>query len=596
MSQKTQDFLIVTTALQSTWGNKIPTIFLGEWCKKLSTRNLWSEPDFKTLPYHWADRKKLNEDHDYLENINESVLEHLTDLLNKAHKINLPKRSWRIIIGPWLYSFISVIWDRWETISLLNKMYIEGSSNTFATKVFKTDVPDITPDDFNQFRELLDSDWWNHIVFTKIFEFRQDININIREIEGNLEKTQSFNNDPRASLSLFHKLFSFAANTLDYFIEKISSRSQDYVIFHSYFPRTFLLKLYFQLGIFPRWHKPFKMVKTHTFVAQRNNLKDWNINPSNDFEIFLQELLPYSLPKYYLEGFDSLVETQKSLPDARVIFTSNAYIYNETFKIWSAFQVLKKSKLIISSHGGALDPLLNTFNHEEKIADTRVVWGQTWHENQIRLPPNKLHYKIKKYNQNGQISLVDYEASRYGDRCSSSPRGPLVLDVINSNIAFLKSLEKHGLISDIKIRSKGLGLWESKKRFEESFGKNILCKERYQVNTIKNSRLVICTYPQTTFAESMYSGVPTMLFYDESFWEVQPIYSSLIDVLEKANIIFTNQDDAVKHVLQIQDDPMDWWRSDQVKAAREDFNNICLTLDTKPVLRWKNFFQSLLDD
>ena len=157
-------------------------------------------------------------------------------------------------------------------------------------------------------------------------------------------------------------------------------------------------------------------------------------------------------------------------------------------------------------------------------------------------------------------------------------------------------MEKHGLISDIKIRSKGLGLWESKKRFEESFGKNILCKERYQVNTIKNSRLVICTYPQTTFAESMYSGVPTMLFYDESFWEVQPIYSSLINVLEKANIIFTNQDDAVKHVLQIQDDPMDWWRSDQVKAAREDFNNICLTLDTKPVLRWKNFFQSLLDD
>ena len=189
MSQKTQDFLIVTTALQSTWGNKTPTIFLGEWCKKLSTRNLWSEPEFKTLPYHWADRKKLNKDHDYLENINESLLEHLTDLLNKAHKINLPKRSWRIIIGPWLYSFISVIWDRWETISLLNKMYIEGSSNTFATKVFQTDALDITPDDFNQFRELLDSDWWNHIVFTKIFEFRQDININIREIEGNLEKT-----------------------------------------------------------------------------------------------------------------------------------------------------------------------------------------------------------------------------------------------------------------------------------------------------------------------------------------------------------------------------------------------------------------------
>ena len=43
------------------------------------------------------------------------------------------------------------------------------------------------------------------------------------------------------------------------------------------------------------------------------------------------------------------------------------------------------SKLIISSHGGALDPLLNTFNHEEKIADTRVVWGALNQKHQQRL-------------------------------------------------------------------------------------------------------------------------------------------------------------------------------------------------------------------
>ena len=129
----------------------------------------------------------------------------------------------------------------------------------------------------------------------------------------------------------------------------------------------------------------------------------------------------------------------------------------------------------------------------------------------------------------------------------------------------------------------------------KNFGNNILCNERYQKNTIKKSRLVICTYPQTTFAESMYSGVPTMLFYDESLWQVQPIYSSLIDILKKANIIFTNKHDAANHVLQIQGNPMDWWISSDVKVARQEFNETCLTIDSDPVLRWKFFFQSLLD-
>ena len=591
-----KDSLIVTTALESTWAESVPTIFIGEWCKKLSTRNIWLNPEFQTLPYHWADRDKLNRDHDYIESINETILEYLTDFLNKTHQLNLPKRSWRIIIGPWLYSFISVIWDRWETVSLLDEKHIQGSSKTFFTKVYRAEPDDITPNDFNQFREFLDSDWWNHIIFSKIFEFRQEIDVKTLEIDGEFDKTQSFINDPRANLTFFRKLFSIAANTMDSLIEKISSNSQDYVIFHSYFPRVFLLKLSFKLRIFPRWHKPFKEVKSPVIPIKRNGFKDFDINPSNDFEVFIQRLIPLSLPKYYLEGFSLFVECQKSLPDARVIFTSNAYIYNEKFKIWSAFQVLKKAKLIISSHGGALDPLLNTFNHEEKISDKRIVWGQPWHENQIRLPPNKLSFKLKKYNKNGQISLVDYEASRYGDRCSSSPRGPLVLDVINSNISFIQLLEKHGLLTDIRIRSKGLGLWESKKRFEANFGNNILCKERYQKNTIKKSRLVICTYPQTTFAESMYSGVPTMLFYDESLWQVQPIYSSLIDILKKANIIFTNKHDAANHVLQIQGNPMDWWISSDVKAARQEFNETCLTIDSDPVLRWKFFFQSLLDE
>ena len=81
------------------------------------------------------------------------------------------------------------------------------------------------------------------------------------------------------------------------------------------------------------------------------------------------------------------------LVNAKTIFTANAYIGNELFKVWSAEQVQSGSRLIISSHGGAFYPLYNWFNHEEKIADPSIVWGKEWDDSQTRMPSNKIYFK-----------------------------------------------------------------------------------------------------------------------------------------------------------------------------------------------------------
>ena len=108
--------LLVTTALESSWGDNEEIVFLGEWCKKYSRKHLWQERKSNTLGYHWRDRAKLEKDHIYLENLYEATLLSLAAYLNKFHGKDYDVDYWRVVVGPWLITYIPVLWDRWECL------------------------------------------------------------------------------------------------------------------------------------------------------------------------------------------------------------------------------------------------------------------------------------------------------------------------------------------------------------------------------------------------------------------------------------------------------------------------------------------------
>ena len=81
--------VLVTTAIEKTFpkdkNEKI--LFLGEWCKLYSKKDVYEQYEHKTLSYHWDDREKLYEDTKYIDKIYEKYLEILKDNLNKIHEI-----------------------------------------------------------------------------------------------------------------------------------------------------------------------------------------------------------------------------------------------------------------------------------------------------------------------------------------------------------------------------------------------------------------------------------------------------------------------------------------------------------------------------
>ena len=577
--------VLVTTALDTSWGElNQKIIFLGEWCKRFSKRNLWSHLDYETIDFHWRDRQKLENDHQYLEDLNEELLENLAIFLNDFHKLNKSKEYWRVVIGPWLLVYIPVIWDRWEAITSVMNLNEEMDTYFINNALFRK-----PPNDITQFREDHDSDIWNHSVFAQIIKKRHPKNIHIKKIKASLPKASIVNEN---TLTNKQKILQFSARILDSILKIFSNGKQEIIFFHSYFPRKDLLYFYFKLRVLPRWHsllkEPVKLIDS----KDRINLELKTVQGKNDFEEFLIENILNDIPVAYLEGLDSIREKIKNIVTAKKIFTANAYIGNETFKVWAAEQISLGSKLIISSHGGAFYPKFNNFDVEEKIAHERVVWGKEWIQSQTRLPPNKLHYKSDGYEQKKKILFIDFENTRYGFRCQSVPVGPLVLDVFNQNKKFLMGLNAK-ILRNLKIRPKGLGSWETEKRYIHYFGKDIITDKPSMLQDFDDSKIVICSYPQTSLSESMFAGIPTILLLKKGIWECQSIFDELFDELEKASILHFDPIKAALHLENIYENPKLWWESKEVLFARKKFDEICLTIRENPKNMWVNFFRDI---
>ena len=619
--------VLATTALEETWGDDQEIVFLAEWCTQYNFKERWSSKSFELLEYHWRDRSKLNKDHAYLEVLYENLLKSVAEYLNNFHNTSYPLLFWRILVGPWLIAYLPILWDRWESIRVASE-----NNQDFVSYIFE-DLDRSPPSDGMDSNDMtLKSDKWNHVVFKEILLFNQYPNISLISIQcpkslrlsseflpmstsvdiskntfdSPLQLKSQVSSTPflqpifnflRKSQSVLQNLIASLRrlvilslkHSYNQFSSLFKGIDRNLLLYHTYFPRLFLLKMSFILKILPPPVKIFEQKIDYPEIKNRNNVLS-NFKYSTNFEEFLSLQIFKDMPIAYLEGFNKISAIVEHLPSSKIIFTANAHFHNEVFKLWTAKNiVLKKSKLFISSHGGAFYPLFSVFNHQELIAEKRIIWGQSWTENQLTLPPNKLHFKVKKYLKNGHLSLMCYDFWRYGHRIGSFPMGPCLLDYFELNRKLIHALNPE-LQKSLKIRPAYVGEWHTHQRYYDEFGPEMLADRISLFDQMKASRLIICTYPQTTLSEAMFSGVPTMLFYSKSLFETQPIYVDLIKLMKNAKIIHTDPDSAAAHIYEIYNDPMEWWNSNATVQARRMFENMCMTPSKSPFNEWSTFF------
>ena len=549
-------YVLETTPLNRNT-SKIETLLLGDWC------NLDGENrGFKVVDYHWSDRKQLHLDYQRIFSLYEIYLKKLTISLNEIHDVEHTIDYWRIVVGPWLYYFICIVFDRYQMLFKASKKFdikytLEPQYNTDSW----------IPLDYIDFNYKFYSDEWNYYIFSEINKYTNLIDK--KNSDYALFPSVLSKNDKRHWSKKIVKGLLF-------FLSKLTNKYLTKVLFVEIgIPQIYMYKLLFKLKTSPFSY--FNRVRPKFFdinPAMRDNLNNNDIC-DNEFEKLLTSLISGNIPISYIEGYSQLVRESNNIfpKKTSIIVTANAYFSNEHFKTWAALQKEHGAKLWITVHGGHHGTAL--FNGPGKLTEDNADRFYSWGWGKYNLPSYKLSLlaDVNLTRSSNQILFIPYSLSKYSNHIDSSPISSTFKNCLKMQFLFFNELSVHGLIDNLFIRIKdSQQMWNLHYEYKKYGIKNFILSDSETIlNSIKKSSLVIVTYDSTIFLETLTLNTPTCLFFNENLWEMSLLSKKHFKKFLECGILHFNENSLASHIVTYQNNYDEWWRSDVVQDSIQDF-------------------------
>ena len=556
---------LITTADHRFWKTGEKSLLLGDWCKVYGQEHILSALDYEVLPYHWDDRSRLFNDCKYLNGLYERLLCELADELNGLHDVEYSVRYWRIVVGPWLQSFLEILYDRYLSIRLM----IESGRATF------TWLPDelewIVPDDFSCFSNWLDGHGYNHFLYSRLINDLGGLKYGKINAPFKLESSK-----PKANY--------FGKNNLLRVVESFSQRTPDFlnkvVFIASYIKPWDLFRLQVSLGQLPYLcvNEVAELGPVEEEVSMRERIRVRA--GKNQFESILPEWISRQIPKVYVEGYSDMVcMARKMYPKKpKVIFTANPLFGNEGFKVWAGENVEKGVKWVGTQHGGGHGISLWSTSeaHETEVADRYFTWGWKNPDDKTTVPLSSLRLcwgknKIKN-DPLGRILWVGFAESPYSSCSYSSPVGPQFLRYIDDQKKFLKkvcpSVRKLLLL---RLYPSECGWHENHMWQQLDPSLEIYRGAKSSFDQLNESRLAIGTYNGMGILETFSANYPTIIFWNPDYWELRESAKPIFDALHCAGIFHSTPQSAASKVNEIYQDVQAWWMLPEVQDAKNKF-------------------------
>jgi len=567
VTQKT----LVTTALEVTWPEDGPLLFLGSWCRSFSRQEFWSSLDYETVPYHWDNRQKLARDYKNLELIYEVFLSKFSEKLNHTHKVTQSERFWRILIGPWLYTFVQVVFDRWYMLNRAVK-----NREVLRIKIIDGHFSQLVTHDIGSFNDAIETDKWNEALCSLLVTMFLNDKILITYVtKSDVHERHSVENKRHTTLkSMLIKLSNSVSRMF-------TGDGGVFVIApHMSFWRQVLLHLKLrQLPTF--WFGEPENCSIKDLSPTRDTVTlDCASNIIPDFESVLNAIAYRLMPEIYLEGFQSLLDSSKmqgwpNNPSA--IYTCNSYSSNETFKCWAGCQVDAGSKLVIGQHGGnfGMTPMAIHETHQIKISDKWFSWGWEDVSQPKIIPVGNFKSKLTrlKNRSTGDVLLVSMTLSRFSYYLYSVPIAGQVGSYLDDQLDFARTLTDE-IRQRLRVRlypnDRG---WDQKARWL-SFHEQITfdSNRRSLIHSLRDSRIFVGTYNATTYLETFSANMPSILFWNPNHWEVTAEAGYYFQRLKDVGILHDSPKSAARHLIKIWDSVDEWWFSDLVQEVVLDFS------------------------
>ncbi len=541
--------------------------------------NNYSQNNQNIVKYHWSDYKKVEKDYGYLKELYFKIIKSLANYLNNYHKDNKPEKYWEIIAAPWVVDIISMLWDRWE---IINQCLREDIDNIFISKDYTEEFIDSDYMDLMISRVSKDDHKWNHMIFSEILKFIKPRNINLSEISINPVKKNFILNShlQKRKINYIQKFLNniFRNRKILFYANQLTLKNK---ILFSWYSKSPVIPV-----------PDFDITLNLDSKIERDNSSHLDFKYNNNFEKFLSKFLIKIIPLSYLEAYKKILKKTKDINlNPEIIFSHYGQISNDLFKIWLANMQLKKKKIIVCYHGGSLEKYAY-LNYYENICDLLLSRYKFQSKKILQLPPSFLPDKKKflKKTNNKNLLFLTHNQMIYAYRIHD---GPLSTEMMNYYSFFKDFLIKLNplIFQNLLVRGNpkrdNLDL---KNKFKIDIPNLKFSKKKNFSKDLELSKLIINTAAESTFFQSMRSGKPTLLILHKDLWNFTPEVKKMYFDLKKNNIIFTDKEKALNHIQDIWKEPLEWWNSNNVKAARNFFEETC-SIPNKN--NWKFFFKDI---
>jgi len=580
-----KEFFLATTALEDFWDTSKPIVFLSEACVRYSRSSVWKNLDCRVFESPLKDRGEFEKSYPFVRDVHERFLETLANALNSLHSIDKPVKFWRIVIGPWLMHYVHSIFERFRTLSSVLEAYpnittIGLDENDFAVAK-----------DFPNFMERVFSDIYNLQLYTKILhllgkKFDRKSALITQPFSGECYKT--------------HK-----QNTVKLLIKKFLKNMSPIVVKNAYFPTPVAERALIRrtkAKVFFDHNHSFSFTETPLDMPLRESLAEKiKAEKASEFEVLLSKLLAFDMPKIYLEGF-SAAEQQSKRQGRRpeVIVSSDAWYFDELFKLWAANCALEGTALVGIQHGSnyGICSIIPQEEHEIKITSRFYSWG--WKPDNAPnikpMPSPRLmsHAQLAADNNKEGIlfplncypryfyryqDLRHYDIYRYFEWQRKFVRA---LDA-----AFRKKLtiRPYPATYGNEIKEELLDI-DTTLVFDNP--------RREFMESLRQCRLCVCDCLESTFFEALAANKPTVLFWDPEIFVVRSEAAPFFKKLHESGILFYDPPDAAAAISEIYNDVGKWWLDTQRQQARNEFCDRFAVSSPDNMGLWAAEFKELL--
>lgn len=568
-------------------------MFLGEWCKLYERRAVWVQRDYETVQFHWDDRVKLKRDYEYLESLHHALLNSLAASLNAFHQVDHSVRYWQILLDPWLLTYVGAVFDRWECLRIVFAQH----------EMLEVLLPEAPADALPPFSgsefilQAAYSDEWSSALCRRIIE-REYADVCLIRREKMPTGSRAENRLRPALRRRQSRPWRFALG-MDRFLGRCAFR-HDVVFLDSYFNFSSLARLNLAIGQVPRlfigefeWGDAFNALLSPSVDQPGRAGIRLDFSPKSAFEEFIRQSIPHDAPRCVVEDYRALRDRANNVTlKAKVVVTANSHWNNVYAKAWMAEQTGRGVKLVTLEHGGSLPAYKELFGFEEDISDVRGTWFLPYHPKHVQLPPPKLINRFTRPSSGKYCALIGVEQPRWVYRAHFYPMAAQCLVSLDMVVQLYERLDDQ-VKQCFRAKPYPSQGWNTRQRYIDVFGAEKILSEKKIDRVFGLSRVIVCTYPETTFSEAMASDVPVVLIYPECFYERHPVALPLLEVLRSASIVFHDPVAAAAHINTIWNDPAQWWDSARVLHARKTFRRQASDFDGGWLKKWTHFLASL---